>query len=333
MSQLRKDPFGPGWVIISPERGIEPSDFGSVNIKSSQSLLSPGNESFLGKELQALRPLGGSVNSPDWSVRVTEMPGALLQDKAFAVSNMGPFSCAPSSGYQELVIEHPDANMTLERMPKDHLRNVLMIYRDRLAYLAKQPNIKHIQLSRNRGRMAGSSFDHPHAQVLALPVSNRWVAEEQMAADSYFEANKNCLFCDVMQAELAAKERIVSHSDYFMAITPYASKTPFETWIMPKNHSSSFTSLAANVMSDLAELLQSVISSLNSVLDHPPYNLMLHTLKDEHDERYHWHIELLPRLTRQTGFDWSTGFYVNPTPPEDAARFLKEALMMQGVAL
>ncbi len=333
MPQLRKDPFGPGWVIISPERGIAPSDFGTAKRFASKSPLSPGNEPLLGNEHQALRPLGSPVNAPDWQIRVIDSPSAVLEPKAFALTSSasGLFTQAASSGFQELVIEHPDARMTLEKMPLDHLVNVLKMYRERLSFLAQRPGIKHIQMTRNAGEIAGDQYHHPHAHLLALPVNNRWVEEELTVASDHFDKTGHCLFCDALQEELTTKERVLTSNKHFIAIAPYASKTPFEIWIFPRKHNSSFCSLAVNIMPDLADILKLVLHSMNSLLDHPPYNMVLHTLPNETNDRYHWHLELLPRLTRQAGFDWSTGFYVNPTPPEDAARFLKEALMMQGV--
>lgn len=330
MSQLRKDPFGPAWVIISPERGLEPSDFGSVQ-RSHTSPLSPGNETAF-KEVRALRPLGSPYNSPDWRIRIIETPSAQLESKPFNPSGTPLFTCAHSSGYQETIVEHPEATMLLENMPADHLVEVLRLYRDRLSYLATKPEVDHIQLTRNVGRVAGALYDHPHAQLLAMPIKNRWIDEEIISAAHYFEDYGRCLFCDVIGAELAARERVVTANPYFVALAPYASKTPFETWILPRDHSSSFMGLAGNQLSYLADILQAVLHAMNGALDHPPYNMMLHTLPIEQNNEYHWHIELLPRLTQQAGFDWSSGFYVNPTPPEDAARFLREALALQGVA-
>jgi UDPglucose--hexose-1-phosphate uridylyltransferase len=171
----------------------------------------------------------------------------------------------------------------------------------------------------------------PHAQILAIPVNNRWIDEEMAAASDYYDLHKHCLFCDVMESELRTKERLISYNQHFVAIAPYASKNPLETWLLPRQHASSFAEVASNVLPFLAELLQSVVKAMNSALNYPPYNLLLHTLPKEGNSKYHWHIELLPRLTRQAGFDWSSGFYVNPTPPEDAARFLKGALALQEV--
>ena len=332
MAHLRKDPFGMTWVIISPERGLAPSDFGSVRPGTSNSPLSPGNETAF-RELRALRPTSSPHNASDWRVRIIESPQALLEAKPFEVGGHPLFTSANGSGYQEVIIEHPDARMLFEHMPSDHLREVLMLYRDRLGFLATKPGVKHIQLTRNVGKVAGAMFDHPHAQLLAMPVNNRWLDEEITAASAYHETQGRCLFCDVLGEELVFRERLISYNEHFVAFCPYASKTPFETWIIPRQHGSSFTSLAGNMLSHLGELLQSIIGAMNDALNYPPYNLIVHTLPIEADSKYHWHIELLPRLTRQAGFDWSSGFYVNPTPPEDAARFLKEALALQGVGM
>lgn len=333
MAQLRKDPFGSTWVIISPERGLAPSDFGSVYPQTDQSILSPGQEHRLGRELRALRPVSSSVNAPDWQARVVEADNSLFEAKPFMPSGDALFHCAASSGSQELIIEHPDARMSLERMPLPHLCEIIKLYRERLEILAGKPDVAHIQLTRNVGRVAGAMYDHPHAQLLAMPVPNRWVDEELQAATTYFDQYGQCLFCDVIQAELAKRDRLVSYNRHFVALAPYASKTPFEVWILPRQHSSSFTDLASNTIRDLAELLQDIIWAMNTALNYPPYNMILHTLPNVGDSRYHWHIELLPRLTRQAGFDWGTGFYINPTPPEDATRFLREALALQGVEL
>ncbi len=328
MSQLRKDPFGPGWVIISPERGLASSDFGSTRSNKDISPLSPGNETLVGKELRTVYGSNGQ-----WRIRVIEHAASLLSSKPFQMSGSSLFLSATNSGHQEIIVEHPSATMLLENMPLDHVVEVFKVYRDRMDYLAKKPDIAHVQLTRNVGKIAGALYDHPHAQLLAIPVQNRWTEEELGACESYYNQHQSCLFCDVLNDELLHKERIISQNQHFVAVAPYASKNPFETWIFPKQHASSFTEIASNLLPALADLLQSVLRAMNTALNYPPYNLMLHTLPKQGDKQYHWHIELLPRLTRQAGFDWSSGFYVNPTPPEDAARFLKQALALQGVTL
>ena len=134
-----------------------------------------------------------------------------------------------------------------------------------------------------------------------------------------------------LERELAERQRVVTQNDAYVAIAPFAAKTPFETWVLPRHHASSYAAVAANTLTALAELLQALVSAFNDALDAPPYNLMLHMVVEEGRPDYHWHIELLPRLTNQAGFDWGTGYFVNPTMPEDAARFLREALAMREV--
>jgi UDPglucose--hexose-1-phosphate uridylyltransferase len=331
MSSFRHDPFGEAWVLISPERGLQPSDFGSVARPGRDSPLAPGHEDALPGEIQALRPSSSRANAPDWRARVVPMPGSPFAARPFAEGRHGLFVSGPASGYHELIVEHPDPTMTLEAMPSDHIGAVLRLYRDRLAYLADRPDVRHVQLTRNVGVAAGATFEHPHAQALALPVTNRWVEEEAAAATAHHAREGSCLFCDVIAFEAERRERIVTSNDDFVALAPWASKSPFETWILPREHQSAFSSLASNRVAALAEILQTVLHAFGVALDRPPYNLIVHTRPSQRDTRYHWHIELLPRLTRQAGFDWGSGYYVNPTPPEDAARFLRQAAAISGV--
>ncbi len=331
MPVLRKDPFGPAWVLMLPERGLERSDFGSVPPPEGPSPYAPGNEAMLPPEIQALRPSASSANGPDWRARVLPVPGTPFAARASDEHDEGLFRWMQASGRQELVIEHRDPAMTLDRMSKAHLTDVLRLYRDRLVHLGSDPAVVHVQMTRTTGRAAGAVVDHPHGQVLAVPVRNRWVEEEATAAAEHFEATGSCLFCDVLAEELRLRERLVSTNAAFVALVPYAAKTPFETWIMPRSHESAFADVAANRLPLLADLLQTLTRALNAALDHPPTNMLLHTRPHAGDRCYHWHLEVLPRLTRQAGFDWASGNYVNPTPPEDAARFLRQALALNEV--
>lgn len=328
MSTFRKDPFGPAWVLISPERGLESSDFGSVGSPPLHSPLSPGADGSL-RELDARRPTGSRRDDPHWRIRVVAHPNALVRPRAFDIDGDEPFRHAPSHGRQEIVIEHPDARERLETFSLDHLVEVLRVWRGRLAHLAAEAHVRHVQLTRAVGEAAGAVYAHPHSLLLASPLPNRWVEEEISAAADHHAAAGSCLFCDVARAEAQRRERIVATNADYVAIAPYASKTPFETWILPRRHGSAFGHEPTNDLPRLAEILQSVVRATCAALDDPPYNLLLHTMPTNGDGSFHWHIEILPRLTRQAGFDWANGFYVNPTPPEVAARFLREAMALQ----
>jgi UDPglucose--hexose-1-phosphate uridylyltransferase len=331
MPLFRKDPFGRAWVLLSPERGLLPSDFGSVPAAKPRSPLSPGNEGKVSTEIAAVRPSASTVDGPDWRMRVIGHPAALVSPRGFAEEGESLFRHAPSSGYQEIIVEHPDATMTLDAMPRAHLVDLLKLYRDRLALHGERPGVKHVQLTRNVGRAAGALFEHPHAQLLAVPVANRWVQEEMEVAAAHTAQHGTCLFCDVLAREMELRERIVTYNEEFVALAPFASKTPFETWILPRRHGSAYAGVAANTLPLLADIVQAVTRALNAALDSPPYNMAFHTAPRNDQGDFHWHIEVLPRLTTQAGFDWGAGFFVNPTPPEDAVRFLREALALQEV--
>lgn len=331
MPFFRKDPFGRAWVLLSPERGLEPSDFGSVPIGPERSRLSPGAEG-VGTEIAAVRPASSHAGDPDWRVRSLTHPAHLVSSRPTTIDAGDVlFQQAPAYGYHEIIVEHPDARQRLETMPEEHLTEVLRFYRERVAVAASRAGIAHVQITRSVGRAAGAAYEHPHAQLLAVPVTNRWVEEEVAVASEYHARHGKCLFCQVLEREVASRQRVVTQNDAYVAIAPFAAKTPFETWILPRHHASSFAEVAANSLPSLAALLQALVGAVNDALDMPPYNLMLHMVVGEGLPDYHWHIELLPRLTNQAGFDWGTGYFVNPTMPEDAARFLREALAMREV--
>jgi UDPglucose--hexose-1-phosphate uridylyltransferase len=132
---------------------------------------------------------------------------------------------------------------------------------------------------------------------------------------------------------LASKERLILDIDGFIAVVPFASRFPFEVWIMPKKHSPDFVTLDAGVRLELAKVIKKVLSKLKKGLNDPVYNYVLHTAPFRREKTgywksidydYHWHIEIIPRLTRVAGFEWGTGFYICPVTPEDAAKFLRD---------
>jgi UDPglucose--hexose-1-phosphate uridylyltransferase len=327
MPSLRKDPFGPAWVLISPERGMLPSDFGSAPAPGdvvATSPLVPGREAELPPEIQALRSSGSQVGGPAWRARVVAHPRSPFEPRPFVLGGDGVHRSATASGWHELVIEHRDPHERLETFSSDHLVDVWRLYRDRVAHHAGRPEVRHVHVSRNVGHAAGAQYQHPHGQVLALPVVDRWVEEERAAMSAHHRGTGRCLLCDVVAQELAERERIVSMNDGFVAFAPFASKQPFEVWIAPRSHHSAFQQTATNRLADLGDALQTVIRAWNAALQRPPYHLVIHTVPAAGEADFHWHLKLLPRLTGQSGYDWSLGSFVNPTPPEAAARFLRE---------
>jgi UDPglucose--hexose-1-phosphate uridylyltransferase len=205
--------------------------------------------------------------------------------------------------------------------------DVLFAFRDRMLDLKNDKRFRYILIFKNHGDAAGASLEHTHSQLIALPIVPKRVREEVDNARKYYEEKERCIFCDMIRQEREECSRVISETPEFIALAPYAPRFPFEVWILPKVHSSSFENNQTPVFGALARTLKDILTRIETVLDNPAYNLMIHTspIGEELNQHYHWHIELIPKLTKVAGFEWGSGFYICPTPPEESARFLREA--------
>jgi UDPglucose--hexose-1-phosphate uridylyltransferase len=195
----------------------------------------------------------------------------------------------------------------------------------RLAALKADPRIKYVLVFKNEGDAAGESLEHSHSQLIGLPIVPRTVKDELQGARHHFDMKERCIFCDIIYQEMNEQKRIIYENDDYIAIAPFAPRSPFETWILPKEHEAAFGP-RPNGFKGLAHILQLILKQFDVVLEYPPYNYIIHTapFNEEESEYFHWHIELMPKLTKIAGFEWGTGFYINPTPPEEAAKFMRE---------
>jgi UDPglucose--hexose-1-phosphate uridylyltransferase len=329
MPELRKDPIVGRWVIISVERGKRPTDFVSPLKKKKGGFcpFCPGNEYTTPPETVAFRPDGSTANASDWTLRVMPNKFPALQSMGeLDKSGEGLFDKMNGLGAHEVIVETPDHNLSLANMDQQDVERALLAFEMRLDSLKKDRRVKYVLVFKNEGEAAGASLEHSHTQLIALPIVPKLVKEELQGARQHYEFKERCIFCDVINQELSDGKRIINENDSFVALAPFAPRAPFETWILPKKHESMFFMQEKNY-SGLAEILQNVLRQLDKILDVPPYNFVLHTspFYDEMNEYYHWHIELMPKLTKYAGFEWGSGFYINPTPPEESARFMREA--------
>jgi UDPglucose--hexose-1-phosphate uridylyltransferase len=200
-------------------------------------------------------------------------------------------------------------------------------FRDRIADLKNDRRLRYVLLFKNQGETAGATLEHTHSQVIALPVVPKRLQEEIEVSKRYYDSKERCLYCDVIRQEINNGSRVVTETEHFLVVEPYAARFPFETWILPRHHRSHYEDSDAVEFRNLAWVLKSTLKKLEKVLERPPFNLLIHTapLQEPAMATYHWHIEIIPRLTRVAGFEWGTGFYINPTPPEESARFLRDA--------
>ena len=161
------------------------------------------------------------------------------------------------------------------------------------------------------------------------------MATELRNARDHFHVKERCLYCDVIAQEIENGSRIVALNEHFVAFCPYASRGPFEVHIFPRRHMHDYRRADRELLRHLAVTLKDILSRLSIALDDPPYNLLINTAPNAEsgfnrvgywqtiEFDFHWHIEIFPRLTRIAGFEWGTGFFINPTAPEAAAEFLR----------
>jgi len=329
MSELRKDPIVGRWVIISVERGKRPTDFISPSQKKKGGFcpFCPGNEHTAPPEIMAFRPVDTQPNSTGWTLRVVSNKFPALQIHGELIkTGEGIFDKMSGIGAHEVVIETPHHNLSLSTMPIKAVEDMLWAYYLRLNDLKKDQRFRYVLIFKNEGEDAGASLEHTHSQLIALPIVPKLVREEIDSAEQYFHFKERCIFCDVISQELEDGKRVIYENSNYLALAPFAPRAPFETWILPKKHESSFYPPNKD-FSMLADILQRIVKQMDRILDIPPYNFIIHTspFYDETNDYYHWHIEIMPKLTKIAGFEWGSGFYINPTPPEEAAKFMREA--------
>lgn len=237
-------------------------------------------------------------------------------------------------GAHEIVVETNKHVDNMADLGEEQIARVFTSYIDRIRDLEKDMRFKYVLVFKNHGWIAGGGkLEHSRSQLIATPVNPKRVKEELAGSRSYYDHHERCIFCDLIKQELEAKERIILDIDGFIAVAPFAARFPFEVWILPKKHSCDFTALEMPMRLELGRILKKVLTKLKKGLNDPPYNYILHTAPFRRqkvgywksiDYDYHWHIEIMPRLTRVAGFEWGTGFYICPLSPEDAAKFLRE---------
>ncbi|MGH8648971.1 MAG: galactose-1-phosphate uridylyltransferase, partial [Burkholderiales bacterium] len=237
------------------------------------------------------------------------------------------FDLCNGVGAHEVIIETPDHHRQMTDLTLDELTQVITAYKYRSMDLRGDRRLKYTLLFKNFGLSAGASLEHAHSQLIALPIVPKRVREEVDGSKQYFTLKERCIYCDIIRQELDAKTRVVDQNNDFVILEPYAPRFPFETWILPKAHESSFEEGQSHSYENLAKILKVLLTRMDKVLVSPAYNLVIHTapLMEPSNDYYHWHFEMMPRLTRVAGFEWGTGFYINPTPPEEAAQFLRDA--------
>jgi len=336
MTELRKDPIIDNWAIVSTERGRRPLDYKikTEGKKKDSCVFCEGNEGETPPEVFAFREKGTTENKPGWKVRVVpnKYPALQMEEKGIIVEEAGMFKKMDGLGVHEVIIETPHHLKDFDDLSVDNIVLILKTYRERYLYLSKDKRIKYILIFKNYGIDGGASLEHPHSQLIATPIIPQRIKEELNGGKEYFNHNGRCIFCDYIKQEIESKDRLIRETEKFVAISPFAARFPFETWILPKYHNAYYEKTNDDDILSLARIMKETLFKIKKKLNNPSYNFVIHTAPSKEfsareqpdlNKKYHWHIEIIPRLTKIAGFEWGTGFYINTTSPEEAARILR----------
>jgi UDPglucose--hexose-1-phosphate uridylyltransferase len=329
--EWRMNPATGEWVIVAPERSARPMLNEAPAASRSRPEACPfcaGREQRTPPELGAIRPPGSLPNSPDWRVRCVPNAFAAVKNQSAAHERGdGFYREADAVGRHELFVECPQHEASLAALSVEQFRLVIQLWRERMLDAGGDPALKYAQLFKNHGPEAGASVEHAHSQLIALPRVPRAVAAELSFAARFYEERGDCVYCELLRRERADGSRVVIDSNHFSVLSAYAARQPFELCLVPKAHQSQFELISLAEIDDLGTVLRTILRKMDAALENPSFNLVFHTgpLDGGSLAHYHWHIEILPRLSQLAGFEWGTGAYVSPVLPEDAALVLKEA--------
>jgi UDPglucose--hexose-1-phosphate uridylyltransferase len=327
--ELRKDPVLGRWVIISGERSQRPNPFRrySTAVPGHEPCpFCPGRESMTPREVLLYQGGEGAAGAP-WSVRVVpNLYPALRIEGGHDKRGEGLYDMMRGIGAHEVVVETPRHDEDPASYSRERMVEVINAYRERMIDLLRDTRFQYILVFKNHGPSAGASLQHAHSQIIALPVTPARIEMELAGCGRYYDYRGRCIYCDIIQQEIADTRRLVSENADFVAFTPFASRFPFEVAILPRRHEPFFQTLTPGLTAGLAEILIDVLRRYKLALTDPPFNYVIHTAPPglPAPDRYHWQVEVLPKLTEVAGFEWGSGFFINPMPPEEAARALRE---------
>lgn len=319
MPQLRKDIIVGRWVIIATERARRLAAF-----------VDPVSAETDAKDCPFCQDKTSAIIYESSGVKVVKSGNPILDNgKAFEHRGHGLYDVCYSYGSHEIVLETPKHMANMADLSLAQIKGVLQAYALRMQEHRQDPFIEYILAYKNYGIAAGSrNIGHSRSQIMAVPVLPMRVKDKISGAKRYFDYHERCLFCDMIAQEREGGQRVVLENEHFIAMTPFASRFPFETWILPKNHHCDFADGIKGYEQSLAGIMKNVLSRFKIGLNDPAYNYIIQTAPVKNmslfKDDYHWHIELIPRLTRVAGFERGTGFYICPIPPEMTAVFLRE---------
>jgi len=333
MPELRQNPATKEWVIIATERAKRPEELGGkeeaeIEEKVKTCPFCLGNEHMTPGEILAYRTYGTKSDSKGWWIRIipNKYPALIPKGELRRMKIDGFYRHMQGVGEHEVIIESPKHNLTIATMDDKQVEEIFLAYRERYITLSKDPKFEMILIFKNHGKGAGTSLKHPHSQLIASPITPMHIRHRIQEAMRYFDDNGECVYCVMMKKEKELEERVVLETDNFISFEPYASRSPFETWILPKKHQTSYEEITPEGVKELAYIAKRTLKKIYKGLNNPDFNYVIYSspCHEKDVEYYHWHIQILPRVAAVAGFELGSGIYINTVIPENAAKYLRE---------
>lgn len=315
MSEIRIDPLSGDQTIIAAQRAKRPDDFKNSGELSKKCPFCIGNEFMTPKTIFEIK------QGKDWLVRVVDNKYPFVDFKTENFETEEFYENMPAEGVHEVVIDTPNHNEKVKDFSIEHMKKVFWTLQQRMAEIEKKRNIKYIQIFKNDGVKAGASKEHSHWQIVGLPIIPQKQIKRFEQSKRYFEKKGVCVCCDMINYELMENKRIICHSSDFVAIAPYASKYPYEIWIIPLKHYSNITEFDDIMIERLSEIFLKTINALNKIFKDVNFNICF-----EGGNNLHWYLQIIPRLTGLAGFELGTECSIDIYAPEEAAQKLKEEI-------
>ncbi|MDR2018112.1 MAG: DUF4931 domain-containing protein [Syntrophobacterales bacterium] len=321
MAEFRRDPISGNWVVS-----------GLIMAKgdsAGECPFCPGNENLTPPTIKQYQ---GSEN--EWRIRCFAAANPIfLSDIDEAKRAEGLYDKMGNVGAHEIIVENRSHTKSLSSFTEDEFLLLMAFYMERIRDLKQEKRFKHIQIFKNHGELAGSFLFHPHSHLLAMPIVPQMIETELSNTKRRYLQKERCLFCDIIAQEIRQNKRIVSINANFAAICPFASRFPYEVWVMPRFHDDCFERpVDHGVLRDLTSIMLDIMKRMEKVVN--AYSVVLHTspnmYKDPYvtddlpvSEYFHWRIEILPRDLRSSRFKRNDQFYVVAITPEEATSSLK----------
>jgi UDPglucose--hexose-1-phosphate uridylyltransferase len=326
-SEIRQNKATKQWVIYAPARRKRPKDFrkkeqkNEVPVHDKKCPFCPDNEHLLPPVIAEIRDIKKA-----WQVRaVPNKFPALTPQGNLRRFKMGIYLGMKGFGHHEVIIETSVHNLQIGQMSAKEVGSIIEMYHKRYTDLIRKHENMMVIMFRNHGAQAGTSLIHPHSQIIATGIVPHYVRWREEEALHYFDEWGRCVFCDILKYEAESAKRIIYQNKSFIAFVPYTAEVPFEIWIMPVKHKADFGDLSDTEKMDLASALKTILDRLYDKLNDPDYNYIINTCAQYRakEPQLHWYLQILPRLMTRAGFEIGSGININPSIPEEDAKFLK----------